>query len=367
MRSNPATHSSAYLERVCSFAELSKMWKELELTKMNHSRRQFNRFAFTGIASAATASFLSSDAFAAVRPDSKFGGVQIGLNTGFSYHNMPNDAETVLKYLVRDNINAIEMQTPTHEDWAGAPKAPPRPYPEHIGGQQVGSPPRPPLTPEQQVTRKKYAEAMTHWRTSMSISKYGELRKMYNDAGVSFYAFKLPLEMRMPDAEFDYAFTAAKTLGCNQLTMEMPDGNAALTARVGRFAEEHKLPVGYHAHLQATPTTWDEALSQSTYNCINLDIGHYVAAGNRDTLEFIRKNHARITSLHIKDRKFPENGGQNVPWGTGDTPIKEVLQLVKKEGYQFPCTIELEYAPPEGSDSEKEIIKCLAYAKAALA
>jgi hypothetical protein len=54
-------------------------------------------------------------------------------------------------------------------------------------------------------------------------------------------------------------------------------------------------------------------------------------------------------------------------WGHGDTPIKEVLQLMKTEKYKFPATIELEYAPPEGSDSEKEIIKCLAFAKAALA
>lgn len=333
---------------------------------MNQSRRGFNKLALTGV-SAVAASFTPLNALGTVKPDSKFGGVQIGLNTGFSYHNMPNDAGTVLKYLVRDNINAIEMQSPTHEDWAGAPKAPPRPYPEHIGGEQVGAPPRPPLSPEQLAVRKKYAEEMTRWRTSMSMSRYVELRKMYNEAGVAFYAFKLLLDMRMPDAEFDYAFTAAKTLGCSQLTMEMPDNNAALTARVGRFAEKHKLPVGYHAHLQATPTTWDEAMSQSPYNCINLDIGHYVAAGNRDTLDFIRKNHTRITSLHIKDRRYPENGGQNVPWGTGDTPIKEVLQLVQKEGYAFPCTIELEYVPPEGYDSEKEILKCLAYARAVLA
>jgi sugar phosphate isomerase/epimerase len=334
---------------------------------VKYSRREFNQLALTGLSVAAMDAFASTSVFAAAKPDSKINGVQLGLITGFSYHNMPNDAESVLKYMARDGINATEMQTPTHEDWAGAPKAPPRPYPEHVGGQQVNEAPRPPLTPEQVAARKAYAEEMTRWRTSMSMSKYAELRKLYNDAGVSFYAFKLPLEMRMPDAEFDYAFTAAKTLGCNQLTMEMPDNNSELTARVGKFAEKHHLRVGYHAHLQATPTTWDVAMSQSPMNCINLDIGHYVAAGNRDTVAFIQKNHARIVSLHIKDRRYPQNGGQNVPWGEGDTPIREVLQLVKRERYPFPCTIELEYIAPEGSDSEKEIIKCLAYAKAALA
>jgi sugar phosphate isomerase/epimerase len=67
----------------------------------------------------------------------------------------------------------------------------------------------------------------------------------------------------------------------------------------------------------------------------------------------------------MKDRKKDE--GPNMPWGQGDTPIKEVLQLLKKEKYGFPATIELEYTPPEGSDSMKEIAKCLEYARAALA
>lgn len=55
-----------------------------------------------------------------------------------------------------------------------------------------------------------------------------------------------------------------------------------------------------------------------------------------------------------------------MPWGQGDTPIKEALQLMKRGGYKFPATIELEYGPPPGSDSEQEIGKCLAYAKTAL-
>jgi sugar phosphate isomerase/epimerase len=181
------------------------------------------------------------------------------------------------------------------------------------------------------------------------------------------YGFKLGLTMDMPDAEYDYAFNTVAALGANQLTMEMPEDNPALTEKIGHFAEKHKIMVGYHAHTQATPTTWDEAMRQSKWNGINLDIGHYTAAGNKDAIDFIRKNHERITSMHLKDRKYPENGGSNMVWGQGDTPIKQALQLVKKEGYKFPCTIELEYTPLEGSDSAKEVARCLEYCKAALA
>jgi sugar phosphate isomerase/epimerase len=329
---------------------------------MNYSRRQFGKLAFRGLPLAAVALSDSRRLMAAGKPDSKFNGVQIGVITPYSYHNMPNDADSLLRLIVEDGINATEIQCPPVEEWAGAPAEP-----SFGGGRPVAAGQlRPKPTAEQIAALKAYAAALTQWRLAAPIEKFVAFRKMYRDAGVSIYGFKLELRAEMQDAEFDYAFNAAKALGANQLTMEMPD-DGKLTARIGEFAGKHKLMVGYHAHTQAKPTTWDEAMSQSPYNGINLDIGHYVAAGNHDALEFIRKNHARITSMHLKDRKFPENGGNNMPWGQGDTPIKEALQLMKREGYKFPATIELEYAPPAGSDSEKEVARCLAYAKAVLA
>ncbi len=89
--------------------------------------------------------------------------------------------------------------------------------------------------------------------------------------------------------------------------------------------------------LQATPTLWDQALSQSKYNGINLDLGHYTAGTNSSPIPFLKKNHGRITSMHMKDRKYEIHGGENMPWGQGDTPIKEALQLMKQEHYLFPA------------------------------
>ena len=339
---------------------------------MAYSRRQFGKLAATSLPVAAAVLSNPRLLFAEAKPNSVFGGVQVGVISPYSYHNMPNDAESLLKCMVEDGINATEIQAPPVEEWAGAPKQPAgggggqRPA-GAATGPAVGAGQRPKPTPEQMAATKARNEAMTKWRLSVPMSKFEDFRKMYNNAGVSIYGFKLGLTMDSPDEEYDYAFKVVKALGANQLTMEMPDGNSALTAKIGTFASKHKVMVGYHAHLQATPTTWDEAMSQSPFNGINLDIGHYTAAGNHDALAFIKKNHSRITSMHLKDRKFPENGGENVAWGQGNTPIKEALQLMKKEGYKFPATIELEYAPPAGSDSEKEILKCLAYAKAALA
>jgi sugar phosphate isomerase/epimerase len=108
-------------------------------------------------------------------------------------------------------------------------------------------------------------------------------------------------------------------------------------------------------------------LSQSKYNGINLDVGHYAVSVNESPIPFIKEHHDRITCLHLKDRRLRTNGGRNMPWGQGDTPLREILQLMKTEGYKFPAGIELEYRIPDGSSATAEITRCLQFCKDALA
>jgi sugar phosphate isomerase/epimerase len=158
---------------------------------------------------------------------------------------------------------------------------------------------------------------------------------------------------------------AAKALGASHVTLEHPSDNAQ-TMRLGKLGEKEQMSVGYHGHEQETFTFWDTALGQSSKNGLNLDAGHYIAAGHTDLIPLIEKHHSKIFSMHTKDRKTPTNGKGNVAWGTGDTPIVEMLQLLKKKKYEFPATIELEYQIPQGSDAVKEVQKCLEYARKAL-
>ena len=91
-------------------------------------------------------------------------------------------------------------------------------------------------------------------------------------------------------------------------------------------------------------------------------IGHFTAA-NYDPIAYIKEHHSRISNLHLKDRK--KNHGANLPWGQGDTPIKEVLQLLKKEKYAIPANIEYEYMGKD--DPVTEVGRCIQYCKEALA
>ncbi|HVS91680.1 MAG TPA: sugar phosphate isomerase/epimerase [Mucilaginibacter sp.] len=305
------------------------------------SRRRF--IGTTALAAAGVAfssKFAFADSLFEAKPNSKINGVQIGVIT-YSFRSMPSSAEQLLQYCLQCNINAIELMGDAAEAFAGAP--------QRVAGEDM-------------ATRMK---KMADWRAGVSMDKFKELRKLYNGAGITIYAWKPnALGPKNTDAEVDYAFNAGKALGVTHVTVELPN-DPEQTKRLGEFAEKHKIHVGYHAHLQATPTLWDTALSQSQWNAINLDIGHYTAGTSSSPVPFILKNHDRIMSIHLKDRKYHD--GPNMPWGQGDTPIAEVLQLMKKNKWKFPATIELEYDIPKDSDAVKEVIKCREFAAKALA
>ena len=294
------------------------------------------------------------------KPNSKFGGVQMGAIT-YSFRSMPHDIDQLLKFCIDANVGAIEMMGDPAETYAGKPKNPIQMGPPPKNGQ------RPAFTDEQKAQMADYSKKVAEWRATASMDKFKEIRKKFNAAGVTIYAFKPnAFGANNSDVEIEYGLKAAKALGATSVTLELPT-DVAQTKRLGDLGTKHKVYIGYHAHLQATDTLWDVALSQSPYNSLNLDCGHYIAAGGKNTKEsllaLIEAKHDRITTMHIKYRTTAANGAGNLVWGKGDTPIKEILLLMKKKKYKFPATIELEYDIPEGSDAVKEVAKCIDYAK----
>lgn len=308
---------------------------------MNHDQLSRRRFIGTSAIAAAGLITLSKTSFAgsffggADKPNSVVKGVLIGVTT-YSFRNMKVTAEDMLQYCIQCNISGVELRGDAAEASLGAPKK--------AAGQ----------------SNADYAKIMADWRTGLSMDKFKDMRKMFNDAGVKIYAYKpVVFNKSNTDGEIEYALKAAKALGAGHCNCEMPEHDDAQTQRIGDLAAKHKVYVGYHAHTQATPQLWDTALAQSKYNAVNLDIGHFIAGNNPDVVGFIEKYHDRITSMHIKDRKV--NNGPNTPFGEGDTPIKDVLLLMKKNKYKFAATIELEYKVPAGSDDVKEVTKCREY------
>jgi len=320
---------------------------------MRYTRRDFGKLALGALPAAALLN-RAATAFAQAKPDSVINGVHVSTIT-YSYRSMPDQsAEAILRYVVDSGISAIEFMGGPVEAFAGAPQ-----FPRPAFGRGAAS-----LTPEQQARQREGEQKLHAWRTSVSMDRFKALRKMFNDAGVTIYAWK-QLEPGMSDAEMEYVFNVAEALGCSHTTLELVDDPAQLK-RIGTFAEKHKVYAAYHTHLQGSMTAFDQAFAASKYNMANVDLGHYVAAGG-DPVQFLNKFHDRVASFHLKDRQTPAHGAGNLAWGTGDTPLKAILQLVKQNKWTMPATIELEYDVPKGSDAVKEVAKCLAYCRQALA
>jgi sugar phosphate isomerase/epimerase len=330
---------------------------------MDLTRRSFVTF------SAGAALTLALPAPAANKPNSRIRGVQIGTIT-YSFREMKDQsAAAILKYCVDCGISGIELMGDAAEAFAGISVDPNR---ARLGFFMMRrfAPNQAPLSAEEQqellAITSDYHKVASAWRATASLDKFRQLRRMYNSAGVSIYGFKPSVfEANSTPAEIDYGLRAAKALGASHVTVELPT-DVAFTKQLGDAAASYGLRMAYHNHLQATPTLWDAALAASKGNAINLDLGHFTAAGDFDGIEFIRKHHARIASMHMKDRKTKANGAANLAWGEGDTPLAKALRLMRDQKYTFPATIELEYAVPAGSDSVKEVARCLEYCRQAL-
>jgi len=266
---------------------------------------------------------------------SKFGGVQIGAIT-YSYRSMPDQSlNAYLNYIVQSGLSSVELMGNIAEQYAGIPQT-------------------------------KDAEAIRQWRTTVSMDKYKEIRKLFKSKGIKIHILKLG-DKSWSDAEIDYAFNACKAVGAVGISMEISEEAAK---RMQPFAVKHNLFVIFHNHGQpGDPNfSFDRVLALGSKLMLNFDAGHYFGATGLHPNGLIERLHDRIVSVHLKDKTGPKAAepNKNQPFGKGETPVVEILQLIQKRGWPINCDIELEYAVPAESDAVKEVVKCVAYCKEAL-
>ncbi|SRR5579864_8594615 len=282
-----------------------------------YSRREFSKLALAALPAAS----------ALARIDSKVHGVQLGVQ---SYSFRDRSLDDAIKAMVEIGLGECEL------------------YDGHVEPRHVSR------------------EELRKWRTTVSMDHFHGIRKKFDEAGILLYAYNYSFRDDYSDEEIARGFEMAKALGVGIITAS---ATLSVVDRVDREAQKAKIKVGFHGHDDtkdpnefSTPQSFEKAMAgRSKYMNVNLDVGHFFAAGF-DPVEFINKNHERIVTLHIKDRK--SNHGDNMPFGQGETPIKPVLQLLEAKKYNIPANIEYEY---KGADTVAEVRKCLEYCKAALA
>jgi sugar phosphate isomerase/epimerase len=312
---------------------------------MTLTRRDLGKLMLTVPA----AGLLSNKAIAAMlaaKPDSKWAGVQIGMNVPYNYGVRTMPVDDVIAKTAQLGVSAVELRSQPIELALGAPMS-------------VLEPGR------EKPAQEKAAQDLREWRLKNDPAKAAAVKKKFQEAGISTDVIKYDGIYEFSDLELDYAFNLAKAMGARAISCELEVDGAK---RVGQFADKHNLMVGYHGHTKTTEAMFEQAFSFAKHNGANLDIGHYIAGNLGSPVEFLKKHHDRITHVHVKDRKAGANGvdGPNTPFGQGDTPIKDVLQTIRDNKWPIVAVIEFEYKVPDGSDRMAEMAKCVEFCKSAL-
>lgn len=285
------------------------------------SRRDFGKIAAAALPLAAAR---------AAKIDSKVNGVQIGAQS-YSFRDRP--MEKAIEAYKEIGLGECEM-------WQG-----------HV-------------EPASQLRGSEAREELRKWRLTTPLDHFAKVRKQWDDAGILLYAYNLSFNDSFTDEEIDRGFQMVRAMGVRIIT-----ASSTVTAakRVAPFADKYKIIVAMHGHDNlsdpnqfAKPESFEAAMNMSKYFWVNLDIGHFVSAGY-DPLPYLEQHHDRIATLHIKDRN---KAHANLPFGQGETPIKQVLQMLKKNKWPIPANIEYEY---KGENAVAEVKKCFQFMKEALA
>ena len=206
-------------------------------------------------------------------------------------------------------------------------------------------------------------EDLRRWRETVALDHFHRVRDQFAKASIALSAYNISIQDSFSDAEIERAFDMTAALGAPLITSS---SNLKTVERIAPAAERRMMLVGMHNHSRvdpnefATTQNFVDAMAKSRYIATNLDVGHFTAT-NEDAVAFLKQHHARIVTLHLKDRKRDQ--GPNVEFGAGDSPIAQVVRLVSENRWPIPMNIEYEY---KGGDSVDEVGKCLAYCRRAL-
>lgn len=300
------------------------------------TRREFVHAAAGAIAGACAGARLHA-------VETRIAGVSVGA-ISYCFRSIPRpDAgdymDTLIDAFRQTGIGLCELESARVE-----------PEPAIPGGGRVPAT----VTPEYMKRRGE----LRQWRLTTPRARFEEIRQKFSLAGINLFGYVVTFSDDFTDAEIDRSFQFAQSLGVGIIGTNQT--RVSMGPRLVPFAEKYDITLGWHNHANVSDPTevasvesFERLFAMSRRFKANLDIGHFVA-GNNDPIAFIRKYPGRISHLHLKDRQ--RNDGPNQPWGQGDTPIADVLRLLRSEKFGIVAVVEYEYMGQ--SSSIDEVRKC---------
>jgi len=310
-----------------------------------YTRRDFGRITARAIAAGAAGARLRAQ-------DARIGGVRVGA-ISYCFRSIPRPAggdymDTIIGAFRQTRLTLCELESVRVE-----------PEPAIPGGGRVPAA----ITPE--YTRRR--EELRQWRLTTPLGRFAEIRQKFQAAGIELFGYVVTFSDDSTDAEIDRAFQFARTLGVGVIGTNQT--RVPMGPRLAPVAEKYGIALGWHNHANVDDPTevgsvesFERLFAMSKQFKANLDIGHFVA-GNNDPVAFIRRHHDRISHLHLKDRR--RDNGPNQPWGQGDTPVADVLRLLRAE--QYPIVAVIEYEHMGRQSAVDEVNACVRFIREALA
>jgi sugar phosphate isomerase/epimerase len=277
---------------------------------------------------------------AAAANRSYYRGVQFGLQP-FCYHDLLMNREnrpTLVKRLVQNGLGMVEL----HATWV-------EPRFDRAG-----------------VTAEAARQQLRLWRLTTPPEYYRAIKKEFDVTGIRIFTYYVTINDTFTDGEIDATFAAAKLLGADGIVGSY---GLKIAQRLAAFPAKHAMFLGVHNHDNLsdpdalnTEQSFEKALAFSPQVKATLDVRHFTAA-NGDCLGFLERHHERTSSIHLGDRR--KNNGRSATFGEGDSPIIEILRMIRDNRWPIVALLEFEHGTLRTGVEEVQLM--FDYCKRALA
>lgn len=182
-------------------------------------------------------------------------------------------------------------------------------------------------------------------KLTYTLSEEGRdlVRKLLDDHNITLHAFGV---VNGEDAEeWEQIFAFAQDMGVKVINCEPKEEHLDI---ISALCDKYDIRAAIHNH--PTPSTyWKPEVvlaaleGRSPKMGAAADVGHWMRSG-LDPVECLKKLEGKIIHSHFKDlNAFDDLKAHDVHWGTGELPINEVIEELKRQNFDGMLSAEYEY------------------------